>query len=560
MRKWKIFKLAFIVGVLTTFGFSSVIFAAGPVQIQGFLVNEDGSVPEAANIDVVAYVQGDEANVLSVANGKITVAKPDGFVIFFFSDGNFPSIPEVGTNIIINVSNTQNAQLRNITHEKTTAGTQNLLGSSDTAPFYLAMPSLLSVAIEPVDPDVTVPNTQQFIAMGTFEGVANPVNITNSATWNSSDEDKGTIDAAGLFCSNHVGTTVITAEQSDVTSNTSTVTVLVGPAAAIALVSGDAQTKTVGTALDNPFVVKVIDAKGNPVSATAVPFAVTAGGGTLSGENITTGTDGTASSTLILGTIAGANTVTATSAGLDGSPVTFNATGTAGAVSASQSTVDATTPVVADGATTSTITITAKDQYGNPIQGKAVVLSSTGTENNLTDPAVTDASGVATGTLSSTKAETKTVSATIGGVAVTDTAEVVFNAGPAAKMTLAADKTTLASDGKGSAVLTATILDAFDNLVDDDTTQVTFAFTNYTYLTLAAPASVTATDGKAELMVTTAAGNVDDSPSTTDASITSVSSLTAPSVVSLNIVNFSATPHLIRPLLLLWGPRIIHGL
>ncbi|MEA3417724.1 MAG: CFI-box-CTERM domain-containing protein [Thermodesulfobacteriota bacterium] len=109
------------------------------------------------------------------------------------------------------------------------------------------------------------------------------------------------------------------------------------------------------------------------------------------------------------------------------------------------------------------------------------------------------------------------------------------------KMTLAADKTTIASDGKGSAVLTATILDAFDNLVDDDTTDVIFTFTDYNDLTLSAPATVKATDGTADLTVTTAAGDVDPSPSTTDASITSFPDLTPPASQTLSIVNFSAT-------------------
>ena len=484
MLKGKHLKSLFAMGVLMTLLFPSVIFAAGPVQIQGFMVNQDGSVPDATDIQVVAYVEGDEAHTLTVANGFVQVFKNPTFTIFFFSDGNFPSIPEVGTNIIVSVTNTNNHQLKSITHTKTTSGTQNLLDSSDTAPFNLEMPALQSIAITPVDPDVTVPNTQQFKAMGTFEGVGDPVDITDSVTWNSSDDDKGTIDAAGLFSSNHVGTTDITATQSSVTSNTSTVTVLVGPADTIAYVSGDAQTKIVGTALDNPFVVKVTDAKGNPVSATAVTFAVTAGGGTLSVENTTTGTDGTASSILTLGTTTGANTVTATSGGLTGSPVTFNATGTACALSAGRSTVDATTPVVADGVATSMITITAKDQYGNAIQGKAVTVSSTGSNNTLSDPADTDASGETTATLASTKAETKTISATIDGVAITDTAEVVFTAGPAAKIELTADPTQISSSAISESTLTAIILDAKDNVVTtgpDSTANVTFSATDTTY-------------------------------------------------------------------------------
>src|SRR6185437_10818370 len=92
----------------------------------------------------------------------------------------------------------------------------------------------------------------------------------------------------------------------------------------------------------------------------------------------------------------------------------------AGAVSAAQSTVTATSPIVA-GSGTSTITVTARDASGNPIQGATVVLAATPTAGNtLTQPiGTTDASGIATGSLASTAAGSKTVSATINGVGLT---------------------------------------------------------------------------------------------------------------------------------------------
>src|SRR3989449_3232544 len=92
--------------------------------------------------------------------------------------------------------------------------------------------------------------------------------------------------------------------------------------------------------------------------------------------------------------------------------------------------MSATSPITA-GSGTSTITVTARDASGNPVQGATVVLAATGGGNTLTQPAATtNASGVATGTLSSTLAETKPISATITAAAVTQTATVVENAGP----------------------------------------------------------------------------------------------------------------------------------
>src|SRR5207244_4021039 len=96
-----------------------------------------------------------------------------------------------------------------------------------------------------------------------------------------------------------------------------------------------------------------------------------------------------------------------------------------------QSTVVATSPISAGGGA-STITVTAKDAFGNPIAGATVVLAATPTTGNtLTQPvATTDANGVATGSLSSTTTGSKTVSAMINAVAITQTATVVVNAGP----------------------------------------------------------------------------------------------------------------------------------
>jgi len=100
-------------------------------------------------------------------------------------------------------------------------------------------------------------------------------------------------------------------------------------------VSGNNQTGSVGQALPSPFVVKVTDSGGNPVSGIGVIFAVTGGGGSLSATNVTTNTSGLASATLTLGPSAGTNTVSATSGTLSGSPITFSATGTAGSTKSS---------------------------------------------------------------------------------------------------------------------------------------------------------------------------------------------------------------------------------
>jgi Regulator of Chromosome Condensation (RCC1) repeat protein/regulator of chromosome condensation (RCC1) repeat-containing protein len=99
----------------------------------------------------------------------------------------------------------------------------------------------------------------------------------------------------------------------------------------IAVYSGATQTGAISTAVAVAPAVKVTDAQGAPVAGVAVLFAVTAGGGSITGANQTTNASGIATvGSWKLGPSAGANVLTATAAGLTGSPVTFTATGLVG--------------------------------------------------------------------------------------------------------------------------------------------------------------------------------------------------------------------------------------
>src|SRR2546425_1086029 len=117
-------------------------------------------------------------------------------------------------------------------------------------------------------------------------------------------------------------------------------------------------------------------------------------------------------------------------------------------VSPSLSTVAAAPASITAGGATTTITVTAKDGSGNPVTGATVVLAATGNGNTLTQPAgPTNASGVATGTLSSTVAEGKTISATANGAALTQQPAVTVTAGAATQLTLTTQPSTTAQNG-----------------------------------------------------------------------------------------------------------------
>jgi Invasin, domain 3/Filamin/ABP280 repeat/Bacterial Ig-like domain (group 1) len=209
----------------------------------------------------------------------------------------------------------------------------------------------------------------------------------------------------------------------------------VGDPSSIELVAGDDQSATVGQAVPIAPAVLVRDATGNPLSGIPVTFTVTAGDGTVTDATPVTGDDGVATvGEWRLGPEVGGNTLSAEVAGqsLSGSPVVFSATGEAGAISPEQSTVTAAPATISasSGSSASTITVTVRDAFGNPLSGVEVELSVNGSGNTLTQPSQpTNANGVTTGRLSTSAVGTRTVSATAGGVAIEQTATVTVSAG-----------------------------------------------------------------------------------------------------------------------------------
>lgn len=105
------------------------------------------------------------------------------------------------------------------------------------------------------------------------------------------------------------------------------------PPTTIAANSATSQSATVATSVSQAPSVLVTGAGGVPVSGVSVTFTVTEGGGTTSPASpVTVVTNANGIATIggwVLGTTAGLHTLAASAAGLAGSPVTFNATGTA---------------------------------------------------------------------------------------------------------------------------------------------------------------------------------------------------------------------------------------
>ena len=313
------------------------------------------------------------------------------------------------------------------------------------------------------------------------DGFGNPVQgatvvLSATGTGNTLTQPAGTTSAMGVA----TGTLSSTVAEAKIVSATiggvavtQTDTVTVNPMTAVSLTfTAQPTTTTAGVAITPAVEVTARDQFGNTATSftanVTVDFGTNPASGTLSGTRTRAAVAGVASfSNLSINKAGTGYTLQASSGTLTlANSATFNIT--AGAVSAARSLVTAAPAIItaSTGSSATTITVTARDAFDNPIQGAAVVLSSTGTNNSFTQPGATNSSGVTTGTLSSTKAESKTVSATIGGLSVTQTAVVTVNpAGlSASQSTMGASPTTIqASNGAIGSVFTVTARDAFGN-------------------------------------------------------------------------------------------------
>ena len=209
--------------------------------------------------------------------------------------------------------------------------------------------------------------------------------------------------------------------------------------------------------------VQLIDQFGNARTTSNGTVVLSSDFGTITG--LSDVGDGTWTATFNAGA-AGTSTITGT---LNATAITDDAvvTVTAGAVSVATSTVSASpTPIAASsGATTSTITVTARDSDNNPVPGVTVVLSSTGTGNTVNQPvSVTIASGQTTGSISSTLAASKTVTATVNAASVTDDATVVVEATTPSPANIQITVNDNAITADETATITVQLIDQFGNL------------------------------------------------------------------------------------------------
>lgn len=200
-----------------------------------------------------------------------------------------------------------------------------------------------------------------------------------------------------------------------------------GRPAHVTIVSGDAQTGTVGAVLPQPLVIKVTNSGGHAVKAQPVSFVVLSGGGSVTGGTVTDGS-GTAQATWTLGTTPGPQQVEARA--LDpstGQPVvsdTFQAV----AVHDVPARIDPVGAAQRDGTVgdplADSLAVVVRDRFLNPVPG-VVVTWSAATGGGSVSPATstTNAAGVAKAawTLGPTVGQ-QSATATAGSLVATFTA------------------------------------------------------------------------------------------------------------------------------------------
>ncbi|HKE00568.1 MAG TPA: Ig-like domain-containing protein, partial [Planctomycetota bacterium] len=242
--------------------------------------------------------------------------------------------------------------------------------------------------------------------------------------------------------------------------------------------------------------VTVLDASGDPLQGQSVSISATGTGNTLTQPSGSTNASGVATATLA-STKAETKSISVTvnpgpaSVLLATTPaVAFIGDVTTLSPSLSTAVASPGVDVVANGTATSTVTVTVVDANGNPLAGQTVQIAASGTDNTVTQPSgPTNASGVATASIASTRAETKTITVTVNpsgtAVVLAATPTVAFigdatNLSPSLSTAVSSPAVDVVADGVATSTITITVKDAHGNAVAGQTVQVAASGTDNT--------------------------------------------------------------------------------
>lgn len=320
--------------------------------------------------------------------------------------------------------------------------------------------STITVQVKDTD-NVNVTNGGETVRLSTDKGT-----FTGSCTTacTPADNANGTYSMV-LTSSTTVGTATVTGTLNGVTiGDNATVTFTPGPASLSKSTITATPASIVANGVEESVIkVELIDANDNPLTSSGGTVVLNTTGGTLS--SVVDNNDGTYTATLKSSSV-GSATVTGTLNGEaldDSAAVSFvpgPASGATTLISASPASIPA------DGTSTSTITVQAKDSGNNNLTegGDAVVLATSGggSLSSVTD----NGNGTYTATLlAPTTTGSTTISGTINAGTITDTAPVTFTPGPAhgSKSQISANPESIPANGTSTSQITVQLKDINDN-------------------------------------------------------------------------------------------------
>ena len=365
-----------------------------PVAASGLTAPVGTPLPQP----VAVLVLGTDQQPLANASVAFTVTAGGGTVSDASATTNAEGIastrwtmgPLAGTNTMTAVVNGITATINATSTAGRAAAVVTSAGDAQTATAGNAVTVAPAVRVNDANGNPVSGAAVTFTVLTGGGRVTNAVRLTNAS---------GIATVGSWILGNTVGPQTLSALVADgnVTNNpiTFTATAVAEAATQASAQSQTTQTATVATAVGSVPSVRVTDANGNPVAGVGVTFAVTSGGGTLSGGTQTTNAQGIATAGgWVVGSTAGANQVTATATGL--TPVTFTAIGVAGA--ATQMTIRAGNNQTAQAGRLLPVapSVNVRDAQGNPIAGAVVTFAvASGGGSVVNGRQTTDATGVA---------------------------------------------------------------------------------------------------------------------------------------------------------------------
>lgn len=296
------------------------------------------------------------------------------------------------------------------------------------------------IDLTPPTSALTPGGTAQLTATA-FDGQDQP--IPNALIdWSTSAANIATVSATGLVTAGNTGgTATITAKIPDgVSSNAHTVTVTV-PASQLVVISGGGQTGMVSTALAQPFVVEARGTGGVPVAGVSVSFAGLSANSSVAPASATTDGQGRASTTMTLGTVAGAQGFQASASGM--SPVSVTATATVGTGRAVTVVSGDAQSALVSTQLSSPLVVRVADQFNNPVPGATVTWARVSGGGSVGATTTTTAANGQTQTTYTVGAVAggESITATVGTSSVTFTATATPAASPTITLALTGGRT-----------------------------------------------------------------------------------------------------------------------